>query len=336
MPPAPADAPSADALVQAVIDSERWIHGVTSFQARFEGESIMTPEGMARRRAKRERERPGETGDEWGLPEWRTRDTDDFAVGFNGHRLYQHFHLHDKYEQVRFWDGARTVAHDTYHVPPVREHHTTETTPKLAAFGLLSHMSWPRAGAHEFWWGTHVSQREPRNPQEARRRRREWDVVGREMYRGVDCWVLEQELSVMRWYVGVGRPLLHGMVGFCQYEEAVAKALAAERGAPGLETREDFERWFLMLSTAEREDVMEQAAHRILQHAHPSVEFFLLEYAELSPGRWFPMTQGIDSYDCETSPAIRTGTRVLKATDVRINEPLPADWFVDHHDPALH
>jgi hypothetical protein len=58
------------------------------------------------------------------------------------------------------------------------------------------------------------------------------------------------------------------------------------------------------------------------------LEYWLDDYRQVAPGRWFPMTQGYAFYDQDKSGQnyIRS-RRDMKIVEIRINEPLPDEMF---------
>lgn len=56
----------------------------------------------------------------------------------------------------------------------------------------------------------------------------------------------------------------------------------------------------------------------------------MTDWTELQPGRWFPMTQGCETFtstpDADVGYA-SSSVRTMHAVDVRIDEPLPEGWL---------
>ena len=65
-----------------------------------------------------------------------------------------------------------------------------------------------------------------------------------------------------------------------------------------------------------------------LRYGKPDIEHWALDYKEVAPSCWFPMTQGYELYDNDSNglPYLRS-RRDLKVLKVRVNEKLPDELF---------
>jgi len=65
-----------------------------------------------------------------------------------------------------------------------------------------------------------------------------------------------------------------------------------------------------------------------VRSARVTLQHWLDDYQEMAPGCWFPMTQGYAFYDSdESGPMYLRSQRDSKVVEIRINEPLPDDFF---------
>lgn len=328
--PATMPAPAADTLVQAAKDGEQWIHRVDSFFVRFDGVWTKTPESIARRRAQRKREFPGDDLDIKRWPEFLPRDPDTLVFAFDRRRLYERDERPSSDLGVRFWDGSRAVTHVKYFSHD-QEQYSFGPTPEGLGDYFFASVSWLRAGNHAWWWAPRLEN--PRPDSFDPEGRWTWKVAGREKYRGTDCWVLEAESGWTRWYVGVERPLVHGIITYvvsgdldAEYNTAAVEA-ARKLNEPGINTSEALMKRAAALPKERQREAMGVFARELLTFAHPMVEYMLSDYQEVAPGCWFPMSQGYDLYDDEQSPPILGTSRRLKAIEVKVNQPLPDDLF---------
>ncbi|MEP7367829.1 MAG: TlpA disulfide reductase family protein, partial [Acidobacteriota bacterium] len=248
------------------------------------------------------------------------------------------------------WDGARAFVHEKYFSHD-QEHYSIQRSPTGVGRLFLGDLGWLRAGNHSFWWDPHDPDRGYRFDREGAQK---WAVVGRQAYHGIDCWVLEREYGWIKWYIGVERPLLHGMIDYVSRDDsdasdtAVAVQVAAKFGGSGITTRKAFYAWKETLPKERAAEVEAAYVRGMLPNAYPLAEHTLLEYKEVAPGWWFPMLQSYDLYDADHgAPAIISGSRKLKAIEVKVNGPLAdelfqmemtegvevSDWS---HEPPLH
>jgi hypothetical protein len=202
--------PNAADLVQAVRESENWLHRIDSLQLRIEGKWSHPPESIAVRRAELKKQSPDEESDperNWSLkPSYP--DILEYAIDFKGKRLRHVEETPGREYFLKIWDTKQAMRYaeagsdlQQYHLESGKE-----MFEKL--FGSLS---WPRSQPHSFWW-------EPQNIEEKIDyfgRAEDFKITGREEYRGLMCHVLESTLYLdapvtRRWYIGVENHLLYG------------------------------------------------------------------------------------------------------------------------------
>jgi thiol-disulfide isomerase/thioredoxin len=324
--------PSVDDLVRAVIESEQWVHKIDSFYVKFDGVWTKTPQAIKRGKAQRRKEFPDDPLDPRRWPEFNPRNTETLEIAFDGRRFYKHENQPTSHESVVFWDGARLMYHEKYFSHP-QEQFGIRPEPSRSGQYLFGALSWLRADedGHSFWWnprppGHHGYRFDPDGDWI-------WTLVGREKYHGIDCWVLEREFGWTRWYVGVERPLLHGLITFVSSNadedgpKVAAAAAARQLNAPGGDSPDAFFKWKKALPKEQRIAAEAAYARERLKRAHPLAEHMLLDYKEVAPGCWFPMSQGYDLQDATGGPPIVSGSRRLTAVAIKVNDPLPDELF---------
>ena len=341
--------PSADELVKAVEASEQWVHQVESFYVKFDVLWSKTPEAIEHRRGALKKQFPNIEISAKRFTDLLPESPETLVIAVDSRRFYKHVNQPAAHVRTSFYDGSRALDHEKY-FSHKQEHYSILESPQRLGRHFFSESSWPRAGRHSFWW----------NPQDANGGYRfdpegaqVWKVAGRENYRGVDCWVVEKEYGWTKWYVGVERPLLRGLVIYVtssreRPQEQVALETARRFEAPAsVTTNKAFYEWKKTLPKEREAEVQEAFARALLKHARPLAEHMLSDYKEVRPGWWFPMSQGYDLYDdLEGGGTLLSGSRRFKTVELKVDEPLPDELFkmefvegVDvndwSHDPPL-
>ena len=280
----------APGLVRAVRQSENWIHDVNSLLIRVNSTWTKTPEGIAAYRKELKQQYPNKKIDpnrDWGLKSGFT-DSLEFAVRQKPGEKKCLRLLRDTPGRMRLleiFSGKEHFSYNKYFTPP-NEFYLINDANNIAC-ELFLDMSWPRAQAHVFW-SAPISNEQMLN---------EWGpaegfaCVGREAYRGVDCYVLECEPPafrgrVRRWYVGIKDCLLYGN---------------------------------MLLDSG----------------GGKTFEYWTLDYKEVAPGCWYPMTQGCELYNRKWLTVYQDSRRDLKVTEVRVNEQLPDELFEMQFEPGV-
>jgi thiol-disulfide isomerase/thioredoxin len=341
--------PAADELVKAVEASEQWLHQAESFYAKFDVMWSKTPEAIEHRRAALKKQFPGTEISDKRFTELLPESPETLVVAFDKRRFYKRVNQPASSDRTSFWDGSRAVAHEKY-FSHNQEHYAVLADPQRLGRNFLGEGSWPRAAHHSFWWNPQAEERGYRfDPEGAQ----VWKVAGREKYHGTDCWVVEKEYGWTKWYVGVERPLLYGLVTYVTSNrerpgDRVALETARRFDAPAtVTTAKDFYEWKKSLPKERAAEVQEAFVRALFKHARPLAEHVLSDYKEVRPGWWFPMSQGYDVYDdVEGGRTIVSVSRRFKTVELKVDEPLPDELFkmefaegVDFndwsHDPPL-
>lgn len=208
---APEPSPTAAELVQAVRQSENWIHDVNSLYVRFESSWTNTPEGIKARRAELEKQSPGKALDAAKLADLLPQTQHRFEIALDKKRLH---YLRDEPGDsfsLYVWDGKLAAYHEK-HTRDSQEQYGLADEPNEIFRNLFSDLTWLRSQPHCFWW-RHIDVDSELDhfgrPEHFRR-------VGRETFQGTDCHVLEYETrgrsagETLRWYVGVRDHRLYG------------------------------------------------------------------------------------------------------------------------------
>lgn len=337
----------AAALVREVRQGERWIEQVDSFYVRFDGVWTKTPKGIAARRAELKEQFPRIEPDPKRFSGLRPRTTEKVVLAFDAKRLRMEKDWHDVSYMLSVWDGQRATQYWKYFTHE-QEHYAFDKTAARFFKNFHYQTSWPRADGHSFWW----------NPGDSEWIRHihglpeDFKLVGREEFQGIDCYVLEKTEGYRTWHVGVDDHRLHGItnLAFNPWAQAQIRSampqIAAQFGAK-LDSHQQWGKWKSSLPADESRRVME-AYYKALRHlARPQPKHWLLDYKEVAPGCWFPMTQGYQIYRSPSADkTFVSGRRDLKAVEVRVNEPLADELFAieikegvkvnDYrHDPPL-
>jgi hypothetical protein len=215
----------------------------------------------------------------------------------------------DSWRRLTIWDGKQLVAHEEY-LSDDQEHYYLDWTAQGNFHDLIAFQtSWPRSQPHSFWW-------DRKDVDELLcyyGRPEEFAVTGQSSYHGADCYVLDlYPRDLFGIVTGQSYRCDSGVEDSQQYGHiGEARGLADQTY-----------RWYIGTND-----------HRLrrlvwLVSKKPHVEHSMLDYRQVGPGYWFPMTQSYVLYgrdgDGESYVEAR---RDLKVLDVRINEQLPDEWF---------
>jgi hypothetical protein len=203
--------PTAAELVQAVRQSENWIHDVNSFYARFESTWVRTPEWIEAQRAKLKKQFPGQVLDPNKFPDLRPQTQHRFEIAFDKKRLH---YLRDEPGEsfsLYVWDGKLAAYHEN-HIRYSQEQFGLANEPSEIFRDFPNDLAWLWVEPHCFWW-RHI---DVDSELDYFGRPEHFKMVGRETFQGTDCHVLEYETRggsagwTLRWYAGAKDHLLHG------------------------------------------------------------------------------------------------------------------------------
>jgi peroxiredoxin len=164
----------------------------------------------------------------------------------------------------------------------------------------------------------------------------DFHLVGREKFRGIECFVLESDLRYRTLYVGVADHRLYGKMNRVQTKfslnsrEAVGREIAKEMGHE-VKNGKELDSWLTSLSPDETKRYWKESFKRLRPWSRPQMTNWYENYKEIAPGCWLPMHQGTDLWNVEADltvePKIVSSTE-LKVTKATVNQPIPDQRFV--------
>jgi thiol-disulfide isomerase/thioredoxin len=315
--------PQAADLVRKVHQQQAWVHEVKSLALRFEGKHTSSPEAVEAFRAKLKKQLQGaepSPKDHLGLRlEYDVRQ----ELAFDGSRCWRRVLEGGDHLDLRIWDGKRAVMH---HKVPGLEQFILEPTVYEVGEALFDNLGWLWNQPHTFWWNRPLTAEEKATRVWQHGLPEEFVVTGKAVYRGIPCHVLHRKGWLFdRWYVGAKTGLLHGRMHQTlpgnPEADRIAKKVAAAHGK-ALTTAKEFFTWYDTLERDKGNRIAEEYFAQVHPTDRPLNELWLLDYKEVQPGRWFPLTQGWASYEGTHAAPILSGAIELKAVEVKIDQPL--------------
>ncbi len=204
-------------LVRNVRKSENWIRDVNSLLIRVKSKVTRTPKGIAARRAQLKERFPDLKPDpnlQWDLKPSFTGNL-EFAFRHGPKENRRLRRLRDTLgirRDLDIFDGKDLVSYTKY-IPQPNEFYII-TNPKNISIELFLEMSWPSSQRYKFKSPPVETEQNLSETGSAQG----FVCIGREDYRGLDCYVLEcdppafKRRMIKRWYVGVKDGLLHGNI----------------------------------------------------------------------------------------------------------------------------
>ncbi len=319
------------ALVNEVRASEQWIDEVESLFVRLEGTWTTRPEVIEARRGALRKQHPElDKIDTERFPWLRPLQHETIEIAFDPMRLRSLRDIPGSTYELKIWDGQRTVTLRRGHPKTTPEYSLDDEPHRLGGKSFLIPLSWPRASLHSFWWEPIDAGGLTRSfwgPLE------DFKLVGREDYLGIDCFVVENQGGFRRWYVGADDHLLHGFLLRAFSRDAdtmpVLREIAERRGQD-ITSRREYYQWKSTLSPTEKRAVDREYWAGMFPASYPTGEHFMLEYREVAPGWWFPMTHGYQLFakeKDETGAYPPTSRCELHVVEIKVNEALPDELF---------
>ncbi|HEX8324723.1 MAG TPA: TlpA disulfide reductase family protein [Tepidisphaeraceae bacterium] len=338
----PTTQPSGAELFRKVVADERWIDEAKSFHVLFADTWTKTPYGLERSRAEAIKESEGKPIDE-------SRDA-TLWPGFNGwvelafdDKRWRKLESGGNFDWLSIWNGQFQSGRSNY---PLSRQNTYYFSNEKQDEYFWMDTQWARMGNHRYWF---VPERVD-TPQRIydkttdEERAGECELFGREMFRGVDCYVVIRKSYPARLFIGVDDGRLRGFdsgahIPADKAEQHWAK-LARKFGAP-VTDRDGLTKW---------EDTQPMDVKNAFWKEHYYLEAcdgltsgsqWMDDYREVAPGQWFPMTQGYEIRDwplggygiltltaaeATTRPCISL-SRELRAVSVTVDQPLPDALF---------
>jgi hypothetical protein len=295
-------------LAQAVRESENWIHKVDSVYIRIESTLTRTPEGIAAKRAELQEQFPNMEIGPNRFPELKPVSTGILEYAIDRTRLRFLDEQPDQQRQLKIWDGKQLITHQASFCSG-REQYDLKPTPQGSFQELLAYeTSWPISQPHSFWF----DRKEVDDLMGFYGLPEEFLITSCCKYRGVDCHALDVSPAAIKELVaGQSYP-------GCNEEDRVRYGIIGQaRGLAGRSYR-----WYIGV----KDNLLRGFVW--LDNQKPYMERWMLDYRQVGPGCWFPMTQGQKVYEQDNcGQYLPAFTQELKVIDIRINEKLPDDLF---------
>jgi thiol-disulfide isomerase/thioredoxin len=195
--------------------------------------------------------------------------------------------------------------------------------------GLL----WLWGQPHTFWWTRPLEDADREQLMRTLEGKPEdFVITGRAVYRGVPCHVLQKKgWQMVRLYVGERTGYLHGrMEGFLQGNPEADRLAVKVAAAQGKKVKdfEDFTRWTDSLEKKKGNPLMLAVIEAAYPTDRPNIENWFLDYKEVQPGKWLPMTQGSATFKGMHARPVTVVRSELKVVSVKVDETLPAELFM--------
>ena len=256
-----------------------------------------------------------------------------FEIGFDRKRLWSGLRSEDGSgtTEVHLWDGKegkeylRTASYEACEL--------SNDTGQWGFIDFWGIHQWANIGAYSFWW-------------------RPWDVqgflsangllpedfksVGREVFAGTECLVVESKAGFTRLYIGAADRRLRGKTYYVTRDGVdhmkLIRAIAGEK----IESIPQWKSWLKTLDPMER-----RRAEKRLVESYPDAdrrkyfEYTFDDYRQLAPGRWVPWKVREDIYDVHSKRS-RVSSIVKSAIlELKVDRPLPDDLFKLDQKPGV-
>jgi len=285
--------PNAAELVRAAREHENWIHGVDSFSVRIEHTWTRSPEDIAEEAASLKAEHPDTDIDPNWYPYLKRTWTLQTELAFDHGRL-RYFregskHLYPQ-RTLKVWDGDNGMIHSQ----------CPSYDMKKKERGFIESYTLVRT-PQDVWFGKGLFFLMP--------------------------WLRTQPHSFWWWPMdfksneeGCGRLKDFVVTGPTNYRGVDCYVLETKNRPEGVSV---FFRWHVGV-----EDRRLYGLSWLNEKGEPTVEFWTLDYKEIAPGCWFPMTQGTvnNGYDSSGKFCWKS-KRDLKVLEIRVNDKLPDELF---------
>ena len=179
--------PKAAELVQAVRESENWIHNVDSLYIRIETKLTRTPEAIATKTTELKQQYPDMVADSDQFPELRPVSIGVLEFAIDKTRVRSLSEEFNSRRKLKIWDGRELMVYDET-LPGGPQLYTLGREPQGSFQDMLAYeTSWPRAQPHSFWW----DYRDVDELMNYCGHAGDSCIAGRLCYRGTDCYVLD-------------------------------------------------------------------------------------------------------------------------------------------------
>ncbi len=207
--------PNAADLVRAVRRTEMWLHDCNSLHLRVVGRWTKTPEGIAKRRAEVKAKYGIDEPTVEQFPGLRAMSEQSLEIAADRTRVRYLTDDPGHYRECRIWDGNELRIHTKYYYRGQEQYSLHNEIPQHMFSELLPcWYGWPRSQAHSFWY----DRRDVNESMDFYGPAGLFKLVGRQVYRGIPCYVLDYQQSLRiastwtyRWFVGQADGLLYGI-----------------------------------------------------------------------------------------------------------------------------
>ena len=319
------------ALIKEIRQSEQWFSQVSSLQVQLNETTIRTSQGIAK-----ERDRLGKlypSRKEFDPAIYTGLQPQEYELKqfmFSPKRILYESRRTDGRYSLSFWDGKQEITASGSDSDHITSYIFSDKSGRTVGQRVLNNMIWPRSSVQSNWWREIDTQRATQmrmGPIE------DFKLAGRKDFRGIECYVLETRAGFIKWYVGVEDHLLHGIVARrlkdVNNEKQVMLDIAKSRGQK-LKSKSEFYVWRGKQPLELRNEINREYYAALISDTRPIAEIFMLDYKQIEPGKWFPMTQGAQWYlkePDENGKYILKETRTLSINQIKLNEPLQDDLF---------
>jgi thiol-disulfide isomerase/thioredoxin len=338
--------PDAATLVRKVLQDEAWVDGVASLHLKLKETWLRTAAGIAAATARYKTQFPEAAVDEKTFPDLKPRREGTIELAFDAKRLYTRTTSDSgRLERLCIWDGHRRLSHELY--DSGQESYGFSST--LEHFIFFQWISWPRCGPHDFWW------QKADGPSDSWGLAEDFRLLGREDFRGRDCYVLET-IQPLRGtlYVGVEDGRLYGKILWVrpdsvavreQFDE-ISTHLAAEFAGKPANPRA-FYSWLGSLAPDVQRKVRREYLARTRELFVRMFTHWFDEYREIAAGCRIPFVQGYECWNADGQKQVVLGERQMTVVSAVKDALLPDAMFempmregvqvYDRcHEPPLH
>jgi RNA polymerase sigma factor (sigma-70 family) len=309
----PTTRPSAAHLIRAAHASEQWLDRVDNFSVKFTERWQHSERGIARNREQIIKNNPGAALDPQTNAALRPQIDGKLEILFDKKRFYHRHEWVGDFVSILAIDG-KEVYHFQQKTGEADRLGIQFVYPQMQMQNLLHTGDWPHRQLQAVEWAP--PQKEESNvglPDE-------FVLMGRENYRGTDCYVVQRQGQPDRWYISADKQRLHGrklvMLKADPDNDPTLLEVARFFGQKDLDTA-SAKRWLESLNAADRARV--DAEYR--ERAPHWIEHWTEDYKEVAPGCWIPMTRGYCMYSGTQGDHWPDIVREYKVVEVKMNEP---------------
>lgn len=344
----PTQHPNAAEIIRKLIADENKIEEVQSIYLRFEGKWTNTPEVIAIRKARLERQFPGLEVTAEKFSGLRSETTEELEIAWDEHRMRRLMAWPEDLHDLIVWNGNGSIRHELY-LSPIQESFALHNSPDRYSSILFNSLSWLRLAPHSFWFSgpspSKVSLTHGWGLAE------DYEHAGEQELRGRRCFVLKNPMSRRRIFVGMDDHRLYGLDNMFLPTAAVRSEAGLKRISNAAHrefaSEADFDAWSSSASETEKEEYTRQFHNEFFEFNQTLALHYLDDYREISPGLWFPTKQGYTTYEDSGGKRIVGSYRDLRLVESKVNQPLDAGLFSIElkdgvqvhdwgHDPPLH